>query len=46
MTTGGEVGPYRADFHDTTITDRGTMLPGSYYPTPKDLSAVGGPAGG
>lgn len=46
VTTSGEVRPDRADFHDTTITDRGTMLPGSYYPTPKDLSAAGGPASG
>lgn len=46
VTTGGEVGPQQADFHDTTITDRGTMLLISYYPTPRDLSAVGGPADG
>lgn len=41
VTTGGEVGPERTDFHDTTNTDRSTMLLISYYPTPKDLSAVG-----
>ncbi|MFB6575636.1 arylsulfotransferase family protein [Kocuria palustris] len=35
VTTGGEVG-----------LGRGTMLLGSYYPTPKDLSAVGGPEDG
>ncbi|MDH5150557.1 arylsulfotransferase family protein [Kocuria palustris] len=46
VTTGGEVGPQRADFHYTTITDRWTMLLISYYPTPMDLSAVGGPADG
>lgn len=46
VTTCGEVGPRRADFHDTTITDRGHMLLGSYYPTPMDLGAVGGPADG
>lgn len=46
VTTGGEVGPDRADFHDTTITDRGTMLLISYYPTLMDLTEVGGPSEG
>ncbi len=46
VTTGGSLGPGHVDFHDTTITPEGTMLVGSYVPTPGDLSSVGGPAEG
>ncbi|PRA04698.1 ArsR family transcriptional regulator [Arthrobacter sp. MYb229] len=46
VTTGGSLGPGKADFHDSTITAAGTMLIASYVPTPADLSAVGGPEDG
>lgn len=46
VTTGGSLGPGRADFHDTVITDRDTMLLGAYEPAPADLSGVEGPADG
>lgn len=46
VTTGGDLGPGEADFHDTTITEEGTMLLGAYVPVQHDLSAVGGPQDG
>lgn len=42
VTTGGDLGPGRADFHDSVITDRDTMLLMAYVPTPADLTSVGG----
>lgn len=46
VTTGGDLGPGRADFHDSTITAQDTMLLMAYVPTPADLSPVGGPQDG
>ncbi|NHU85109.1 ArsR family transcriptional regulator [Kocuria sp. JC486] len=46
VTTGGSLGAGKADFHDSTITDRGTMLLMAYVPTRVDLSKVGGPKDG
>ncbi|MFC7402980.1 arylsulfotransferase family protein [Citricoccus sp. GCM10030269] len=46
VTTGGSLEPGHADFHDSTITEDGTMLISAYEPTPADLSEVGGPEDG
>ncbi|MDQ3608563.1 MAG: arylsulfotransferase family protein [Actinomycetota bacterium] len=37
---------YRFDFHETLITDRGTLLGLVYNPVDRDLSSVGGPRDG
>lgn len=37
---------YQLDFHDTTLTERGTALVSIYNPLDRDLSEVGGPKDG
>jgi hypothetical protein len=37
---------YQADFHETTLTDRGTALVGIYNPIDADLRKAGGPRDG
>lgn len=46
VTTGGDLGPGRADFHDSVITDQDTMLLIAYVAVPADLTPVGGPEDG
>ncbi|MBG6084783.1 arylsulfotransferase family protein [Zhihengliuella flava] len=46
VTTTADVGAGNADFHDTVITEEGTMLLGAYVPKQHDLSEVGGPTDG
>lgn len=46
VTTDGSLGPQNTDFHDTTITDKDTMLVAAYVPTKTDLSEIGGPEDG
>ena len=38
--------PCEADFHESFLTDRGTLLVSAYNATPADLSAIGGPKDG
>ncbi|MBG6183111.1 hypothetical protein IWX65_001060 [Arthrobacter sp. CAN_A214] len=46
VTTGGDLAPGNADFHDSTITPRDTMLISAYEPAEADLSELGGPTDG
>lgn len=46
VTTGGSLRPGQADFHDSTITQDGTMLLAAYEPAEADLSGLGGPEDG
>ena len=38
--------PCEADFHESYLTDRNTLLVSAYNATPADLSAIGGPKDG
>lgn len=46
VSTGGGLAPGNADFHDSTITPRDTMLISAYEPAEADLSEIGGPVDG
>lgn len=46
VTTGGDLGPHKADMHESLITPQGTMLLTSYPKVQVDLTSVGGPKDG
>ncbi|MGY1857523.1 arylsulfotransferase family protein [Modestobacter sp. SYSU DS0290] len=46
VTTGGDLDPGQADFHEGRLTDRGTMLLTAYVKQEHDLRPVGGPEDG
>ena len=46
VTPGNVVYPCQADLHESTITNRNTLLVTAYNATPADLSSIGGPSSG
>ncbi|WP_299955378.1 arylsulfotransferase family protein [uncultured Modestobacter sp.] len=46
ITTGGDIDPGQADFHEGRLTPAGTALITAYVKEPADLTPVGGPADG